>query len=258
VPLVKKLKMIGQPYKIKKNTAFIREMFTSKLEVSKFLGAALKTVSGIRGQVKKAERTPPGAFRATFEDKIVPSDLVTLRAWVPVEIPRFVAPVLNLLQANHQWVGMKTLGELRRERGLKIPQRRDSAYRPVIRQPRLFPPLKVPVALAEKLPFKSAPKLDAPRQKATLETRRAVVLDKEEKKRLQVLQQLGTLKNERLRKQAEKRKLKVVTYMKKRQREEAKRQTQHKKNRHNLFRLEGLAKAAPAEGKRKSKRQRTE
>ncbi|VDK18828.1 unnamed protein product, partial [Anisakis simplex] len=80
--VVKKLKLIGNPYQIFKKSAFIKGMFSTRLEVTKFEGAAIRTVSGIRGQIKKALSEPNGAFRASFEDKIVMSDIVFLRSWV--------------------------------------------------------------------------------------------------------------------------------------------------------------------------------
>lgn len=95
--VVKKLKLIGYPQKIYKNTAIVKDMFSSDLEVAKFQGARIRTVSGIRGQVKKAVSTPLGGFRATFEDKVLHSDIIFLRAWVPVQIPQYYNPVFNLL-----------------------------------------------------------------------------------------------------------------------------------------------------------------
>lgn len=51
--VMKKLKLIGEPEKVHRNTAFIRGMFNSNIEAAKFTGAQLRTVSGIRGTIKR-------------------------------------------------------------------------------------------------------------------------------------------------------------------------------------------------------------
>ncbi len=96
--VVKKLKLVGSPWRVHKHTALIKDMFQSSLEVAKFEGAALRTVSGVRGRVRKPVREgEPGTFRAMFEDKILLSDIVFCRTWAPVDIPRVCLPVENLL-----------------------------------------------------------------------------------------------------------------------------------------------------------------
>lgn len=160
--IVKKLKLTGTPYKIYKKTAFVQGMFNSILEVTKFEGAKIRTVSGIRGQVKKALKTPEGAFRATFEDKILLSDIVFMRTWYPVEVPQFYATVTSLLLPPAEkaaWVGMKTLGQLKRERSIMAPPKEDSLYKPVERKKRYEPTLKIPKDLQKMLPFKDTPKV---------------------------------------------------------------------------------------------------
>ncbi|XP_034103406.1 ribosome biogenesis protein BMS1 homolog [Drosophila albomicans] len=176
--IMKKLKLVGHPFKIYKNTAYIKDMFHSSLEVAKFEGAKIKTVSGIRGQIKKSHHTPEGSYRATFEDKIVLSDIVFCRTWFRVEVPRFYAPITSLLLAaeqKSQWQGMKTLGQLKRERALQNEAQPDSMYTDIVRKPKIFRPLVIPKALQRALPYKDKPKLGPENPREELE--RVAVVD---------------------------------------------------------------------------------
>ncbi|RCH94937.1 Glycoside hydrolase 2 (Mannanase, beta-galactosidase) [Rhizopus stolonifer] len=199
--IVKKLKLTGYPTKVYRNTAFIRDMFTSSLEVAKFEGANIRTVSGIRGQVKKALPKPEGHFRATFEDKILMSDIVFLRAWYPVKPRKFYNPVTSLLLSSKQsWQGMRTTGQIRKELNMHAPQKVDSIYKPIERKERRFNALKVPKSLQAELPFANKPKNATKSKKQSYLNKRAVVLEPEEKKIVTLMQQLNTLRNEKDRK----------------------------------------------------------
>jgi ribosome biogenesis protein BMS1 len=209
--IVKKLKLTGVPYKIFKNTAFIKDMFNTALEIAKFEGAAIKTVSGIRGQIKRALSKPDGHFRATFEDKILLSDIVFLRAWYPIKPHRFYNPVTNLVG----WQGMRLTGQIRRDEGIDTPLDKNSKYRKIERPTRHFNPLKVPRALAASLPYKSQIVQTKPQKKETYMQRRAVIVGGEEKKARDLMQKLTTIRKDVAEKRRAKKEEKRVEYRKK-------------------------------------------
>lgn len=197
VHITKKIKLVGHPYKIFRNTAFIKDMFSSALEVIRFQGMGLKTVSGIRGEIKK-ELGSEGHFRATFEDKILMSDTVVLKGWYTIKVKEFYNPVTSLLLKNHnQWKGMKLTGQVRAERDIETPMNADSAYKKIERQERKFNPLRVPKQLKGALPFKSQIHEMKPQKKKTYMAKRAVVLDGEEKKARDLMQKIATVRNEK-------------------------------------------------------------
>lgn len=200
--IVKKLKLTANPFKIYKKTAFLKDMFTSALEVTKFEGAALRTVSGIRGQIKKAIQAPPGAFRATFEDKILLSDLVFLKAWTEVPVQRFYMTLTTLLAPTEEkakWQGMKTVGRLRAERGLHAPVVTDSLYKAPERKTFTFKPLVIPKELQKSLPYKDKPKVKSVTEGGNALERVAVVLEGPEKEKLDLVKMMKMVELEKRR-----------------------------------------------------------
>ncbi|KDB20085.1 hypothetical protein H109_07947 [Trichophyton interdigitale MR816] len=253
--IVKKLKLTGQPYKIFRNTAFIKNMFNSSLEIAKFEGAAIRTVSGIRGQIKRALSKPDGHFRATFEDKILMSDIVFLRTWYPVKPARYYNPVTNLLDYKDSetgtgatWQGMRLTGEVRRDLDIPTPLEKDSAYRKIERQTRHFNPLKVPRQLAADLPFKSQITKMRPRKKETYLQKRAVVLGGEEKRARDLMQKLTTLRNEKVAKRQAAQEERRKVYRAKVAENLEKKEAREKKERDEFWSREGKKRKNEAEG----------
>ncbi|KZT28903.1 DUF663-domain-containing protein [Neolentinus lepideus HHB14362 ss-1] len=241
VKIVKKLKLTGVPYKIFKNTAFIRNMFNTSLEVAKFEGANVKTVSGIRGQIKKALSKPEGAFRATFEDKVLMSDLVFLRAWYSIQPRKFYNPVTSLLLSDKShWIGMRLTGEVRRVQGLHAPINADSTYKPVERPARRFNTLKIPRKLQANLPYASKPKLMKPQHKQTYMQKRAVVFEPEEKKAIALLQQIRALRKDQVARRKEKQGERKKARKKKAEKEESRKVEKDREKRKEVMRIAGI------------------
>lgn len=337
--IVKKLKLVGTPFKIHRHTAFINGMFNSQLEAAKFEGASIRTVSGIRGTIKKALRvgSMPGAregsFRATFEDKPLLSDIVFLRAWVKVDIPKFCNPVTDLLgprekapiraekqrrstseneppfsgntytidevlsQADFDpahkflgsrdgyiftkgpkglgyymdnsasdlapledkseqkvsietdvqpeeekgWVPMRTVADIRRDTGIGAPRQNDSLYREIERRPRVFNPLKIPSSLQAALPYKSKPKIELARKKKSLEQRRAIIVEPQERKKISLVAQLNAIRNVKAVARREQRKRHQEKMAKKLEEEDAWRQNYNKEERKKRYVEQGQA-----------------
>ena len=256
--IVKKLKLTGTPYKIFRNTAFIRDMFSTSLEIAKFEGASIRTVSGIRGQIKRALSKPEGYFRATFEDKVLMSDIVFLRAWYPVKPHRLYNPVTNLLESGSDdatggtngngWQGMRLTGQIRASQSLPTPKQKDSAYKPIERPTRHFNPLRVPRAIATELPFKSQIAHMAPQRKQTYLQKRAVVLGGEEKRARDLMQKITTLRKEKVEKRRRKQEERKEPYRRKVKENEGKRAEREKKERDEYWRREGKKRKLQDEG----------
>lgn len=156
--------MVGEPFKIYKKTALVKGMFNSSIEVLKFVGAKIKTVSGIRGQIKKpVKEGKEGSFRANFEDKIIMSDLVTCRTWITVELDKFYNPITLF---DDQKL-LKTTWELRKKYGIEIE--RGNTYKEVKRPEKKFMPLILPKSLKQNLPFKTKDKIKNKTEKKMIE-----------------------------------------------------------------------------------------
>jgi ribosome biogenesis protein BMS1 len=272
---VKKIKLTGVAFKIFKNTAFVKDMFTTALEVAKFEGANVRTVSGVRGQVKKALPKPDGAFRATFEDKvlmsgmsadfdgcltqlILSSDVIFLRAWYSIQPRKFYNPVTSLLLSDKsKWNGMRLTGQVRRDESLKTPFNINSAYRKVERPARRFNPLVVPKKLQSQLPYASKPRLLKTQKAQTYLQKRAVVMEPEEKKALALLQQMRALRKDQIARRKEKKAEKKTERAKKMEKEEEKKSQKEKEKKKDIMRIVGMKNKREAgldEGRRNKRR----
>nr|XP_057918552.1 ribosome biogenesis protein BMS1 homolog [Doryrhamphus excisus]XP_057918553.1 ribosome biogenesis protein BMS1 homolog [Doryrhamphus excisus] len=241
--VVKKLKLIGYPYKIFKNTCFIKGMFNTVLEVAKFEGASVRTVSGVRGQIKKALSTPAGSYRATFEDRLLMSDIVFLRSWYPVSVPQLYNPVTSLLLAvghKDSWSGMRTLGQLKHDLGVRNKPKTDSLYKPVVRRRQQFNALRIPKELQKALPFKNKPKQQGHKGKMPRDLQRpSVVREPHERKVAALLHALSTVHYHKAKKARTAHRAKHAQFLQHKDKEEDAKLKRQKEARKKLYRVMG-------------------
>lgn len=240
--VTKKLKLTGTPMKIYKKTAFINGMFNSTLEVAKFEGAKIKTVSGIRGQIKKPLTKPEGAFRATFEDKIRLSDIVFCRTWYQVEVPKLYVPITSLLlpiSEKNTWKGMRTLGMLKREKGIRNQAEIDSMYTEITRVEKTPRPLAIPRALEKELPYKYKTKVqvkNTPGVPFMNKVKKVVVRDDHEARVASLIKKLSVnydVKKEKLKQDMKQR---MIEFKKSKQNLEMRKQKKHREIKKAVYR----------------------
>ncbi len=157
--ILKKLKLIGEPLNVHKNTAFIKGMFNSKVLLSLiFLDRSGQVCGGSHSDGQRNSRTDqearqhrtrrnfPRHFRRqdpTQRHRVLPH-LVPNPAPHPLQPHQFLRQVrVAHLSVDRQRL-MRTTGELRRELDIEAPKKPDSEYKDVVREQKVFAPIIVP------------------------------------------------------------------------------------------------------------------
>ncbi|KAI5171348.1 ribosome biogenesis protein BMS1 [Nematocida sp. LUAm3] len=144
--IMKKLKLIGYPSEIKGHTVFVKDMFHSTEEAAVHEGAILKTVSGLRGELKKAGAD--GTFRGTFEGPIQMSDIVFLPCFVSIPIPSIYLNAEIFKDSS----SIRLLKEIRESLNIPFVQQSNSQYNEVT-PPSIKKVKPLPTSILSKAPF---------------------------------------------------------------------------------------------------------
>lgn len=135
------------------------------------------------------------------------ADIVFCRTWFKVDVPRFYAPVTTALLPlgeKSQWRGMKTVGQLKREKGLHATANPDHSYTPIVRKEKAFKPLTISKNLQKALPYKFKPKEAAVNERLEMEELRVpVIRSPHEEKVARMMKMIKASYDMKLKKQAE-------------------------------------------------------
>lgn len=134
-------------------------------------------------------------------------DIIFLRSWAQVPLPKYYSPVTDkLLLPDQKWVGMKTVGRLRFEKGIKAEFKSDSIYKEVERRPFVPGEMVIPRKLQKDLPYKLKPKVESGRKdnrSEIVKRNTAVILEPHESKIHGLMEMLHTVSDDRRRQEKE-------------------------------------------------------
>jgi ribosome biogenesis protein BMS1 len=134
---------------------------------------------------------------------------------------------------------MRLTGAVRAAESLPTPSLKNSAYRPVVRETRVFNPLRVPRKLAAELPFKSQIAHMKPQKKETYLQKRAVVVGGEDKKARRLLNQVMAIRNEKVEKRRAKQEERKEGYKRKIEENKEKKEEREKREKAEYWEREG-------------------
>jgi ribosome biogenesis protein BMS1 len=174
------------------------------------------------------------------------SDIVFLRTWYPVTVNKYYNPVTDLLrERGHEWQGMKTVYQLRKEKGLQVDQNPNSEYKPIERKKFIAKTVHVPSKMQAQLPYNmynkkivENPEVESYKRKYDV----AVKKDKLDVQREKVMDDLKFLQGYREQKVAATAAKKLVEHQRVIAKQTEIREQRSKENRKQIFRLEGMIK----------------
>jgi ribosome biogenesis protein BMS1 len=153
---------------------------------------------------------------------------------------------------------MRLTGQIRRDEGVSTPLDPNSAYRGIERSTRHFNPLKIPRKLQADLPYASKPKVLSAQRKQTYTQARAVVMGDEEKKAAALLQQIQSLRKDKVQRRKDKQEERRAGHREKVESSDERRSEKIRAERRERIRSEAIKRKHAEEGGRYGKRKRTE
>jgi ribosome biogenesis protein BMS1 len=139
---------------------------------------------------------------------------------------------------------MKPKAQLHVETETPIEVNPDSIYKPIERKIRTFNKLRIPKSVEASLPYSSKHKDETKRRKKSYVSKRAVVMEADEKKKYTFVQAINTIRNEKRAKRKEKNSERRLEKSKETAKKEEKLEAARKARKRQQHRTEGKIEAA--------------